>query len=138
MTIAILATGDEIIHGDTLNTNSHAIAHAINSEGLALGLHVSSSDNENEMLGCIEFLSQKHDTIILLGGLGPTSDDRTRFVLARFLKTTLVEFPKALAHIQARITRANLSLNPGNRQQALFPSGAVLLPNPHGTAMGCY
>ena len=43
-----------------------------------------------------------------------------------------------MAHIQARITRANLSLNPGNRQQALFPSGAVLLPNPHGTAMGCY
>lgn len=138
MTIAIMATGDEIVHGDTLNTNSHAVAHALTSEGLPLGLHLSCSDNEQEMLACLEFLCQKHDIIILIGGLGPTSDDRTRFALARFLKTTLVEFPEAIAHIQARLARAKLSFNPGNRQQALFPPDATLLPNPHGTAMGCY
>ena len=137
MTVAILATGDEIIHGDTLNTNSHAIAHALNSEGLPIGLHLSCSDKESDMLSCIDFLCQNHDIIISVGGLGPTSDDRTRFALARFLKTTLVEFPQALNHIQARLSRANLALNAGNRQQALFPVGAVLLPNPNGTAMGC-
>lgn len=137
MTIAILATGDEIIHGDTLNTNGHTIAHVLNSEGLSLGMHLACSDKEDDMLSCLNFLCQQHDIIILLGGLGPTSDDRTRFAVACFLKTTLVEFPEALAHIHVRLARANLSLNPGNRQQALFPSGAVLLPNPNGTAMGC-
>ena len=138
MTIAILATGDEIIHGDTLNTNSHAIAHALNSEGLTLGVQLSCSDNEEDMLACLQFLCQKHDIIILIGGLGPTSDDRTRFAFARFLKQSLVEFPDALAHIQERLLRAKLKLNPGNRQQTLFPSEAILLPNPHGTAMGCF
>lgn len=137
MTIAILATGDEIIHGDTLNTNSHAIAHALHSDSLLLGLQLSCSDRELEMLSCLEFLCQNHDIIILLGGLGPTSDDRTRFALARFLNIPLIEFPQALAHVETRLARGNLALNRGNRQQALFPAGALLLPNPNGTAMGC-
>jgi nicotinamide-nucleotide amidase len=137
MTIAIMATGDEIVHGDTLNTNSNAIAHALTSEGLPPGLHLSCSDNEQEMLSCLTFLCQKHDIVILIGGLGPTSDDLTRFALARFLKVSLIEFPEAVMHIKARLARANLNFNSGNRQQALFPTGATLLPNPHGTAMGC-
>lgn len=137
MTIAIMATGDEIIQGDTLNTNTHGIAHALTSEGLSIGLHLSCSDNEASMIECLKFISQRHDIIILIGGLGPTSDDRTRFALAAFLKVTLIVFPEALAHIKARLARAKLLLNAGNRQQALFPKGAILLPNPNGTAMGC-
>lgn len=138
MTIAILATGDEIIYGDTLNTNGHAIAHGLSSEGLPVGLHLSCSDKEQDIYACIDFLCQNHSIIILIGGLGPTSDDRTRFALASFLKTTLIEFPQAITHIQSRLSKANLGFNAGNRQQALFPQEATLLPNPHGTAMGCY
>lgn len=137
MSIAILATGDEIIHGDTLNTNSHYIAHALSSEGLSLGLQMAASDKENEIHDCLEFLVKKHDVIITIGGLGPTSDDRTRFALQRFIKAQLVEFPEALEHIQKRLSLYSKTLNSGNRQQALFPSGATLLANPHGTAMGC-
>lgn len=136
--IAILATGDEIIHGDTLNTNGQAIAHVLTSEGLSLGLHLSCGDNELELLACLKFLCKKHDIIILIGGLGPTSDDRTRFALGRFLNTPLIEFSEATTHIQARLDRAKLKLNVGNRQQALFPPASTLLPNPNGTAMGCY
>ena len=138
MTIAILATGDEIVHGDTLNTNSQVIAHTLTSEGLVVGSHLSCSDNEQDMLACLEFLSKKHDIIISIGGLGPTSDDRTRFAIGHFLNVDLVEFPEALTHIKTRLERANLNINLGNRQQALFPARAVLLPNPFGTAMGCY
>lgn len=136
MTIGILATGDEIIRGDTLNTNGHAFAHALTSEGLPVGLHLSCSDEEDEMVVCLQFLNDKHDIIILIGGLGPTSDDRTRFALARFLNVKLIEFPEALTHIQTRLNRGNMKLNSGNRQQALFPEGTLLLPNPRGTAMG--
>ncbi|WP_133126986.1 competence/damage-inducible protein A [Legionella nagasakiensis] len=138
MNIAILATGDEIIDGDTLNTNSHAIAHSLSSEGFFLGLHLACGDKEKDIYSCLEFLCQSHDTIIVTGGLGPTSDDRTRFALARFLDMPLVECPEALNHIQARLKRANLSMNPGNHQQSLFPAQAILLPNPYGTAMGCH
>ncbi|KTD31986.1 MULTISPECIES: competence/damage-inducible protein A [Legionella] len=138
MTVALLATGDEIIHGDTLNTNSHNLASALSSEGLPLGLQLACSDKEKELYDCLSFLALTHDIILVTGGLGPTSDDRTRFALGRFLKTDLVEFPEAIQHIQTRLGLAEKELNPGNRQQALFPANATILPNPHGTALGCY
>lgn len=135
--IAILSTGDEIISGDTLNTNGHTIARTLSSEKLRVGLHLSCSDLEQDIMSCLEFLSQTHDTIIITGGLGPTSDDRTRFALARLLDVALVEDSSALIHVQTLLSQSNLQCNAGNRQQALFPIGAILLPNPNGTAMGC-
>ena len=137
MTLAILATGDEIIHGDTLNTNGHYIAKALSSDGIPLGLHVTCSDKENDLLDSIAFLAQNHSVIVSIGGLGPTSDDRTRFAFARYFGLELVEYTEALDHIQGRLKRANLPFDGGNRQQALFPPNATILPNPNGTAQGC-
>jgi nicotinamide-nucleotide amidase len=137
MTIAILATGDEIIHGDTLNTNAHEIAHALSSEGLPLGLQLACSDNEKELIHCMRFLAKSHDILIIIGGLGPTTDDLTRFALGKFTGDTLVQNPEALAHIQNRLQAAKVTMNQGNIQQSLFPPNAELLPNPNGTAVGC-
>lgn len=138
MTIAILATGDEIVHGDTLNTNSHEIAHALSSEGLSIGFQLSCSDKKTDIVDCLHFLAVKHDIIILIGGLGPTTDDLTRFALAQFTSDTLVQNAQALAHIQNRLQTANVKMNEGNLQQCLFPKDATLLPNPNGSAVGCY
>jgi nicotinamide-nucleotide amidase len=137
MTLAILATGDEIIHGDTLNTNGHEIAKTLSSDGVPLGLQLACSDKELDLLECIGFLAKQHDIILSIGGLGPTTDDRTRFAFAQCLDLDLIEYPEAIAHIQARLTRANLPCDAGNRLQALFPKDSTLLPNPNGTAMGC-
>lgn len=138
MSTALLATGDEIVHGDTLNTNSQYIAKALSSEGLSLGLHMSCSDKEMDMVNCLNFLKQSHDTIIITGGLGPTSDDRTRYALASSIQEPLIEYPQAVQHIKNRLSPGNIALNVGNMQQALFPSNATLLDNPYGSAMGCY
>lgn len=138
MTIAILATGDEIVHGDTLNTNGHNLAHALSSEGLPLGVHLSCSDKEKDIINCLRFLAAHHDIMIIIGGLGPTTDDLTRFALAKFTDTELTEHAEALAHITARLKHTQIPLNQGNIQQCLFPKEAQLLPNPHGSAMGCY
>lgn len=138
MTVGLLATGDEIIQGDTLNTNSYQLAHGLNSEGLALGRHLSCSDRENDIVECLEFLTRDHNIILITGGLGPTSDDRTRFALSRFIKTPLTHFPAALEHIKQRLRHSKLAITEGNRQQAEFPPDAQLLPNPNGTAMGCF
>ncbi|MBA2651392.1 MAG: competence/damage-inducible protein A [Tatlockia sp.] len=138
MSVAILATGDEIIHGDTLNTNSFHLAQILSSEGFSLGLQLVCSDKETEISDCLHFLAANHELIIITGGLGPTSDDRTRFALGRFLNTKLIEFPIVLEHIQTRLNISPDELNPGNKQQALFPAGSTLLPNPNGTALGCF
>ena len=137
MTIGILATGDELIHGDTLNTNSHAIAKLLSSEGLPLGLHMVCSDNESDLIDCLSFLAIKHQIIIVIGGLGPTTDDLTRFALAKYTQSELVQHQDALTHIKTRLHAANSTINAGNLQQCLFPSTARLLPNPNGTALGC-
>lgn len=138
MAIALLATGDELIQGDTLNTNSHYIAHALNSEKLPLGLHLVCSDRELDIYDCLRFLAINHNILIVTGGLGPTSDDRTRFALSHFLNVNLVEFPEAVEAIETRLRLGKLAMNCGNRQQALFPPNATLLANPNGTALGCY
>ncbi|MBA4697495.1 MAG: competence/damage-inducible protein A [Legionella sp.] len=137
MLIGLLSTGDELIHGDTLNTNVHALAQTLSASGLPLGLQVTCSDKETELLESLTFLANKHDTIILLGGLGPTSDDRTRFALAHFLGIPLTSFKEAVEHVTTALKRTR-PLNAGDQQQTLFPVDSVLLPNPYGTAMGCY
>ncbi|MDP3561455.1 MAG: competence/damage-inducible protein A [Legionellaceae bacterium] len=137
MTIGILATGDEIIHGDTLNTNGYNIAGSLSSSGMQVGMQLACSDKEKSIVESIDFLSEHHDTVIIIGGLGPTSDDRTRFALANCLNIPLIEHEPAITHIQTRLKRAGQVLNNGNRQQAYFPSNATLLANPHGTALGC-
>lgn len=138
MTVAILATGDEIVHGDTLNTNGRDIAHTLSSEGLPLGVHMACSDKQIDIINCLRFLTKKHDIIIIIGGLGPTTDDLTRFALSQFTGEMLVQHTIALEHIQRLLHNANLALNPGNVQQCLFPEQAHLLPNPAGSALGCY
>lgn len=137
MTIGLLATGDELTHGDTLNTSTQVIARALSSEGMSMGMHVVCGDKEHELVDALKFLGSKHQVVVITGGLGPTSDDRTRFALARYLNQALVEFQDALSHVEARLTSAKLVMNDGNRQQALFPEGATLFPNAYGTAMGC-
>ncbi|WP_367274439.1 competence/damage-inducible protein A [uncultured Legionella sp.] len=138
MTIAILATGDEIVHGDTLNTNAHEIAHALSSEGLSLGLHMECSDKETDIIDCLNVLTRRHDLVILIGGLGPTTDDLTRFALAKYTGDKLVQHDEALEHIKNRMQAAKVPINEGNLQQCLFPAQAQILPNPNGSAVGCF
>ena len=138
MSIAFLATGEEIINGDTLNTNSQKMARALSEEGFEVGRHLACGDALSDLTQSIEFLSQTHDTIIITGGLGPTSDDRTRFALAQCYHLHLIEHPQAIEHVQSILTRASLVMNEDNRQQAFFPKDATLMANPYGTAMGAF
>ncbi|HCA89477.1 MAG TPA: competence protein [Legionellales bacterium] len=139
MSIAILATGNELISGDTLNTNAQYIALSLSRKNIRLGLQMTCSDDEQDIIAGLRFLTAKHEGVILIGGLGPTSDDRTRFALSQFLSSPLIEFSQAQTHIRQRLAhRQSNVLNQGFIQQTLFPKHAQLLPNPHGTAMGCY
>lgn len=137
MTIAILATGDEITHGDTLNTTSQHFANALSCAGFSMGMHLVCGDKHTEIMQSLAFLGQSHETLIITGGLGPTSDDRTRFAVADYIEKPLVHYDVAVEHIKERLQRAQCPADSGQAQQALFPDNATLLPNPNGTAMGC-
>ena len=90
MNIGFLATGDELTTGDILNTNGQTIARILFEKGFELGSHVIAPDEESSIVNAIKFLLQNHSIIIITGGLGPTSDDRTRYALAKALNKHLI------------------------------------------------
>ncbi len=136
--VALLATGDEICNGDIINSNSHEIAQRLFSEGIQVSTHMSLPDNLAALENGMRFLLQNHSALITTGGLGPTSDDLTRQALSHVLHRPLVFDEATWETIVARIKRFGIHPPPeSNRQQALFPQGATIIPNPNGTAAGC-
>lgn len=138
ITIGLLATGNEIVEGDILNTNCQNIARILSDHALPICLHVSTSDKDTDIVEGLRFLLTTHSVIIITGGLGPTSDDRTRFALSTVIGKELIFDEPSWQHICVRY-QSLLKVMPSenNRQQALFPQGARILPNKNGTAAGC-
>lgn len=136
-TIALLSTGDEIVNGDILNTNSQVIAQHLFDVGIQPGLHLTVNDNQDDIEKAIRFLLTYHAGLIITGGLGPTSDDRTRYALSRVLNTALVFDERCWQWVVERLTRLSLPIPDTNRQQCLFPKDAVIFHNDNGTAAAC-
>lgn len=136
-TIALLATGVELMQGDILNTNGQVMAAQLSDAGLQVGNHVITSDDQHDMARAMRFLLAHHDVLVITGGLGPTSDDRTRFALAEVLGCELQLYEPTWARIQARAAQYNFTLHESNQQQALFPEDATVLVNDNGTADAC-
>lgn len=136
--VGLIATGDELTQGDILNSNGREIAATLHELGFLVNQHIIVDDNQNNICAAIQFQAKQHDIVILSGGLGPTSDDRTRFALAQALDLTLIFNDNAWAQIVARLNTFNLKADEHNRQQALLLENATMLPNSNGTAAGSY
>ncbi len=135
--IAFLSTGSELIAGDILNTNSQYAASILNDEGFSLGMHVLVTDDQRQIEQAFTFLLRDHTAIITIGGLGPTSDDLTRFALAKAFQAPLTFYADTWERITQRFKKNEVSCPENNRVQALFPEGSKIFPNPFGTADGC-
>jgi nicotinamide-nucleotide amidase len=135
--VGFIATGDELTHGDILNTNAQSMVKKIYPFGLAIGQHVLVNDDENEIVNALHYQLTYHDIIILSGGLGPTSDDKTRFALSQCIGKTLLFNEANWKKIVTRLEKYNRPIGDHNRQQALFPEDAIILDNLNGTAAGC-
>lgn len=135
--IAILATGDELINGDILNTNTQLIASSLFNNHIQPGLQFTVPDDRQMMANAMRQLLESHDGLITIGGLGPTSDDLTRFVLADVLGVELVYDETSWQQIIERFTQYDIPLSDNNRQQCYFPAGATILKNSYGTANAC-
>ena len=135
--VALLATGDELVNGDILNTNSQYISQRLLEHGLPVDMHMVVKDHQAGLESAILYLLDTHDILLTIGGLGPTSDDRTRFALSQALNLPLVFDEKSWQMIIERLTRLKLSVPESNRAQALFPEGATIIPNQYGSANAC-
>lgn len=135
--VGIIATGDELIQGQIQDTNAPYFANELIENGIQPGRRVTVADHQAEIVEAIHYLMKDHDAVITIGGLGPTSDDLTRFALADALELPLLFSEEAWQWLTDLLTQKGISIPDTNRQQALFPKGATPLHNEFGTAAGC-
>jgi nicotinamide-nucleotide amidase len=137
--LGFLATGSEITGGEIVNSNSKEMAQQALDYGIHLGEHTVCDDACENIEASLTFMLKRHDAIIITGGLGPTRDDCTRDVVAQLAGQKLIFNEVIWNKIVERLTQRNLAIIPANnKQQAYFPEKATILPNPNGTAAGCY
>lgn len=136
MDIAVLAIGDELLNGDQPDTNTAAIARALSGQALAIRESACVRDREDEIAAALNRLAAGHQAVIVTGGLGPTSDDRTARAAAKALGVPLSLDPVALRQIRERFQGWGRPMHPRDEKQALLPSRAAVLANPVGIAPG--
>ena len=136
MRVELINTGSELMLGFTVNTHLSYIARQLAGIGLRLDRQVTVADDHAEMRAAIREALQHSDILIITGGLGPTSDDFTRDVVAGLLDRKLVRDEAVANHIAERIRKRRIRLPESIYVQALVPVGAQVLPNRNGTAPG--
>jgi nicotinamide-nucleotide amidase len=134
--IAILAIGDELLSGDQADTNTAAIARILGEHALSVREAACVRDREDAIAAALNRLAGTHQAVIVTGGLGPTSDDRTARGAARALGIHLSLDPLALQQIRERFRAWGRPMHPRDEKQALLPARAAVILNPRGTAPG--
>ena len=134
--VQLLLTGNEVMAGDTIDSNSAMIAQRLGEAGLQVYRKVTVGDDPVLLQEEIAKLSNSSDVVIVNGGLGPTVDDLTAEVLARAAGIELNEDLTARAHIEQWCLARGAAVNDANLKQAILPSGCEILDNPIGSAVG--
>jgi len=138
MKCAVLSIGNELIEGYTLNTNATNFSKKLNELGISITCHLTLNDKEEDISRAIQLLNQENDLIVISGGLGPTSDDLTKEVLAKTLNRELKMNEVVLDELKAYFKEKQRPYSSTNDKQALFCDGDVILENKRGTACGYY
>jgi nicotinamide-nucleotide amidase len=134
--VQLLLTGNEIMSGDTVDSNSAMIAQRLGDAGIGVYRKVTVGDDTALLTAELAAMTAAADVVIVNGGLGPTIDDLTAQILATVAGVSLREHPQAVAHLQQWCARRNLQLNAANLKQAMLPEGADIIDNPVGSAVG--
>jgi len=137
MHIELLNTGSELLLGGTVNTHAAWCGRELFKRGLRLARQTTVPDGAAIREALSEALARA-DVVLVTGGLGPTSDDLTRELTAEVLDLELLVDEVARQAIMEFFAVRGRPVAAANLKQALLPAGAVMLPNPHGTAPGCY
>lgn len=134
----VITIGDEILYGQILDTNTQWISQELDAIGVQVVRRTTVGDNEEDILSCFSAAEEKADIILITGGLGPTSDDLTKPMLARYFNTPLVLNQEALIEIEALFAHRGRLLNELNKGQAMLPEACQKISNPIGTAPGMW
>ena len=138
ITAELLTIGDEILYGQIVDTNSQWMSLELDKVGIKVIRKTSVGDQEQEILTAFAEAEKRADIILITGGLGPTSDDLTKPLLAKYFNCELVMNEEVLAEVTAFFKSRGREMTEMNRQQAALPSACTKITNPIGTAPGMW
>jgi len=136
MIVELINTGSELMLGRVLNTHQQWLCRQLADLGYVVTRQVAVPDTGSDIQQAVREALARADLVITTGGLGPTSDDLTRDLVAHLLGKELREDAAVLAHIRSFFESRKRPVPERTQVQALIPEGATVLPNPHGTAPG--
>lgn len=138
MKVEILAIGDELLIGQTINTNASWLGQELSLIGARIIRTTVVSDTKEAISGAIEAIFPDTDCVLITGGLGPTKDDITKHTLCELFQTELQIHKPTLEKIEAFFAKRNRPMLEVNIQQAALPIDCIILDNDMGTAAGMW
>ena len=136
MKASILAIGTELTTGQIINRNATTISEKLKAFGVAISTHLTVPDDKKIILQSLEFIEKQSDLLFITGGLGPTSDDFTRDVVAEWAQVKMSFHEQSWEHIQERLSSRGFKVRDMQKQQCYFPENSQILFNSEGTANG--
>jgi len=138
MNAEIICVGTELLLGDIVNTNASFIAKELSKIGIDVYHHVVVGDNPKRLEESINLAFSRADLVITSGGLGPTFDDITKDIVAKYFGKELVYDQNAIDTINNLFKNLNRKMTDNNLRQALVIDGCTVLDNENGYAPGMY
>lgn len=138
MNVEILSIGDELLIGQTINTNASWLGQQFSAIGARIVKTVAIADTGEAIFGALEAIEDETNCIIITGGLGPTKDDITKHTLCSYFNTSLEIHQPTLDKIDEYFSKRNRPMLETNRQQAALPINCTILNNAYGTAAGMW
>ncbi|MFA9477175.1 competence/damage-inducible protein A [Phycisphaerales bacterium AB-hyl4] len=132
----ILSIGDELVLGQTVDTNSAWLGERLATRGIPVRYHHTLADDRDIIAEAIRHAADRAELVLITGGLGPTDDDLTRQALADAMNVQLVEDAASVEAVESHFTRRGREMPERNRVQALHPVGSTIIENHNGTAPG--
>lgn len=137
MNVEIIAVGNEVVSGYTINTNASYLAQEVQKIGMKPTYISAVCDDSEAISRTLQQAMERSEVILLTGGLGPTPDDLTKETVCQTLGMPVKIIPEELEIIKAKFVKLGKEMSDNNVKQAAFPQEAVILPNDCGTAPGC-
>ena len=134
----LITIGDELLIGQTVNTNAAWIGQQLALLGIKVNYSITISDTKEDILEALAYANNKADLVLITGGLGPTKDDITKQTLCEFFDTSLVLNVEIAAKIEGYFNAIGKPFLEVNRQQAMLPKDCEILQNEVGTASGMW
>ena len=136
LNVEMLSTGDEVLHGQIIDTNAALLADFFFNQGLPLTRRNTVGDDLDALVAILRERSEQADVLIVNGGLGPTSDDLSALAAATAKGEGLILHPEWLETMTRFFAERGRPMAESNRKQAEIPASAEMINNPVGTACG--